>query len=254
LLERLPSLTAIQAEKVRRHIERTKRDADRIRQKCESLSGFIEEAWPVLEPDTPYVHGWHIDALAEHLEAITIGQITRFAANEPPGCMKSLEASVMWPAWEWGPCNRAGLRYLSSSYQIDYAGRDARKHRDLVLSEWFQTLWPEVELIRWGETSFENTRRGSREAKPFASLTAGRGNRVIIDDPHSTETAESDAERDRAARIFRESVTSRLNDPKRDAIVLIMHRLHESDLCGIIDRVGMDYVRLILPMEYERDR
>jgi hypothetical protein len=51
---------------------------------------------------------------------------------------------------------------------------------------------------------------------PFASLTSGRGNRVIIDDPHSTEQVESDADRERAERIFRESVTSRLNDPQRD--------------------------------------
>jgi phage terminase large subunit-like protein len=91
-----------------------------------------------------------------------------------------------------------------------------------------------------------------RTAMPFASLTSGRGNRVIIDDPHSTEQVESDADRERAERIFRESVTSRLNDPQRDAIVVIMHRLHPNDLCGVIDQLGLPYVKLVLPMEYVR--
>lgn len=234
--------------------ERLARDQDRIRKNCETLSGFVKEAWHVLEPNTTYVHGWHLDAIAEHLEAVSDDQINRLVINIPPGMMKSLEASVLWPAYEWGPWGRPDIRYLTTSYKHDYAGRDARKHRDLVLSEWFQWLWP-LELLRVGEYSFENERRGAREAKPFASLTAGRGNRVIIDDPHSTETVESEADLARASRIFRESVQSRLNDPKRDAIIVIMHRLGRNDVCGLIDEyMEEQYTKLILPMEYEPDR
>lgn len=228
-------------------------NAERIRERCARLTGFIKEAWPVLEPNNPYTHGWHIDAIAEHLEAVSKGQITRLVINQPPGTMKSMVASVMWQCFEWGPLNHPELRYLTTSYQEGYAKRDARRMRDLVSSEWYQALWP-IKLIRAGETSFENTFRGGREAKPFASLTAGRGNRVCIDDPHSTEMAESDADRERSTRIFRESVTSRLNNPKTDAIIVIMHRLHSNDICGVIDRLGLDYTKLILPMEFEIDR
>jgi predicted phage terminase large subunit-like protein len=243
------------AEDAKRDRERLRmsRDLDRIRKKCETLSGFIEEAWPVLEPNTDYVRGWHIDAMAEHLTAISRGQLNRLVINVPPGMMKSLGASVFWPAFEWGPFGRPDLRYLTASYQEGYAGRDARKMRDLVRSEWFQTLWP-LELLRVGEMSFENTHRGNREAKPYRSLTAGRGNRVIIDDPHSTETAESEPELARASRVFRESVQSRLNDQKRDAIIVIMQRLGANDVCGTIEQYGMNYERLILPMRFEEDR
>jgi predicted phage terminase large subunit-like protein len=62
---------------------------------------------------------------------------------------------------------------------------------------------------------------------------------------------ESEAERLRATRIFRESVTSRLNDPVHDAIIVIMHRLHPKDVCGVIETQGLDYVKLVLPMEYD---
>lgn len=231
----------------------TERQRRRLRQRCKDFATYIKLAWPVLEPETKFVDGWHLHALAEHLEAVSAGQIKRLIINIPPGCMKSLMASVFWPTWEWGPNGRPGLRYLTTSYQEGYAKRDARKHRDLVLSEWYRALWP-IELLREGEMSFENTARGGREAKPFASLTAGRGNRVIIDDPHSTETAESDTDRARATRIFRESVTSRLNDVRHDAIVLIMHRLHTHDLCGVVEQLKMPYEKLILPMEFELKR
>jgi predicted phage terminase large subunit-like protein len=126
--------------------------------------------------------------------------------------------------------------------------------RDLVQSEWYRSLWPEVELVRAGEASFANTKTGFREGVPFASLTGGRGDRVIIDDPHSTETAESEAERLNTTRIFRESVPTRLNDPKTSAIIVIMQRLHEDDVSGQIMKLGLRYEHLMLPMEFEPER
>jgi hypothetical protein len=125
--------------------------------------------------------------------------------------------------------------------------------RDLVSSEWYQSLWP-VPLSRVAEMSFENSAHGFREAKPFASLTGGRGDRVIIDDPHSTETAESETERTRTTRIFRESVPSRMIDPKASAIVIIMQRLHENDVTGQALALKLGYVHLMLPMEFEPER
>ncbi|TCS28191.1 putative phage terminase large subunit-like protein [Aminobacter aminovorans] len=234
--------------------ERVARDAERIRARCQTLSGFIREAWHVVEPNSTFVHGWHLDAISDHLEAVTSGQINRLLINVPPGTMKSLLTSVLWPAWEWGPVGRPSLRYLTTSYAEKYVKRDSRRMRDLVQSEWYRALWPEVELVRAGEASFANTKTGNREGVPFASLTGGRGDRVIIDDPHSTETAESEAERTNTSRIFRESVPTRLNDPIRSAIIVIMQRLHEDDVSGQIMKLGLGYEHLMLPMEFEPDR
>lgn len=205
----------------------------------------------MLEPGAKYVYGWHIGAICEHLEAVYNGQILRLQINEPPGCMKSLVASVMYPAWEWGPGKKAWLRYLTTSYKASYAERDSRKHRDLVSSEWYQTLWPHVKLLRDNASDFENTERGSRRASSFESLTSGRGNRVIMDDPHSVEDVESPTEREKAVFRFREVSASRINDPRKDAIVVIMHRLHTEDVCAIIEELHLDFVKLVLPMQYE---
>jgi hypothetical protein len=46
--------------------------------------------------------------------------------------------------------------------------------------------------------------------------------------------AESEAERETVANWWSELSTTRLNDPKQSAIVVIMQRLHESDVSGTI--------------------
>lgn len=248
----------------RRHerlLEQTYRNRERIRAECQTLHGFIRRAWPILEPVAPFVDNWHIAAVCQHLEAISRGQLlelgldNRLQINVPPGTMKSYTVSVFWQAWEWGPFGRPNTSFLSTSHNEHYVTRDTRRTRDLIASDWYQQLWPEVgPLVRAGETSFANRHRGSREGIPFRSLTSGRGDRVVIDDPHSTESAESDAERERVTRIFRESLPLRVNDAQRSAIVLMMQRLHPKDCCGIIDDLQLPYVKLILPMEFEPER
>jgi predicted phage terminase large subunit-like protein len=256
-------MAAIREEKAKRKVEaeraalarRIAADAERIREQCRSLAGFVREAWHVVEPAVDYAHGWHIDAICRHLEAVTSGEITRLLINVPPGTMKSLLCGVFWPAWEWGPRNRPELRYLGSSYSEHYAKRDNRRMRDLVASEWYQTLWGDrVKLTRSGEMAFANTRTGFRQGVPFSRLTGGRGDRVIIDDPHSVDGAESEAERLSTIRTFRESVPTRLNDPQRSAIVVVMQRLHEADVSGTILSLGLGYEHLMLPMEFEAER
>lgn len=238
-MDRIPSLAAVRAEITRR--------------RCRTLSGFIREAWHVVEPANPYVHGWHVDAICAHLEAITRGDISRLLINVPPGTMKSLLTGVLWPAWEWGPCGLASKRYLTTSYSDDLVKRDARRMRDLVRSDWYQAHWP-IQLVRAGETSFANTSTGWREGVAFGSLTGGRADVVVIDDPHSTEMAESEAERVRTTRIFTESVPSRLVSPEKSAIVVIMQRLHQADVSGVIMDRGFGYDHLMLPMEFDPAR
>lgn len=257
-MQRLPSLNQVRAEIRRREAEaerqRVARDAERIRERCQTLAGFFREAWHVLEPNAPLIWNWHLDAICEHLEAITDGRINRLLANVPPGSSKSLAVSVMWQAWEWGPGALRSMRYLATAFNDGPVKRDTRKCRDLIMSDWYQALWPEVRLTRTGEMSFANSDTGTREGVPFGSLTSQRGDRLIIDDPHSTETAESPAERLSTTRKFREGATNRLNDQEKSAIVVVMQRLHAQDVSGTILELGMEYVHLNLPMEFEAKR
>lgn len=210
-------------------------------------------------PDKPFVEGWHIRFVCEHLEALTRGDFlahnldNRLLVNIPPSGMKSLLVCVFWPAWEWGPCGLASLQYIATSFKEDNVFRDARRMRALVQSTWFQSHW-KIRLVREAEGDFENSAGGRRQAIPFASLTGGKCDRLLIDDPHSVDTAESDVDREKKVRTFRESITTRLNDPVRSVIVVIMQRLHEKDISGTIIALKLPYVRIMLPMRFEKDR
>jgi predicted phage terminase large subunit-like protein len=171
--------------------------------------------------------------------------------------MKSLLVSVFWPAWEWGARGLASTRYVAASHSQEFAIRDTLKMRRLVSSEWYQERWPVALTKDQNEkTKFENASTGFRQAMAMASLTGTRGDRVIIDDPHSIEGAISDADRARTLRVFTETVPSRLSNPDRSAIVVVMQRIHEQDVSGFIlsDADNHGYVHLCLPMEFEPER
>jgi len=247
-------LDQIRAERLRRaeaaQLQRVAEEAEAIRDRCKTFRGFVSEAWPILEPAQQFVGGWHIDAMAEHLQAVHDGQIQHLAIHVPPGSMKSLLVGVLFPAWEWGPAAAPWLQYLTGSYEADLALRDNRKMRRLVSSPRFQHLWP-LELTKAGDELFENAELGWRWARAFKSMTGGRGHRVLLDDPHSTDKAESATERGKTVRTFRESILDRLNDVKRDSIIVVMQRLHSLDIGGCIEELDIGFERLVIPMEYD---
>ena len=73
-----------------------------------SLLSFVEGAWPSLDPSA-YQPCWAIDALCEHLQAVTEGQIRKLLVNFPPRCGKTLVTSICYPAWTWARSERAYL-------------------------------------------------------------------------------------------------------------------------------------------------
>lgn len=219
-----------------------------------SLAEFAKRAWHVLEPAAELKWGWALDAICQHLEAVTDGRITRLLMNVPPGSMKSLLTGVIWPAWEWGPRAMPEMRFVGTAHEETLAIRDNRKCRDLVKSEWYQKLWP-LELLRDldGKKEFGNVRKGIRQARAFTSLTGVRGDRVILDDPISADNANSAAKLEEARIAFTETLPTRVNSEK-SAIVVVMQRLSEKDVSGVIKEMNLPYVHLCIPMRYEAAR
>ncbi|AZV00263.1 phage terminase large subunit [Paracoccus kondratievae] len=233
-------------------------EADRLaieRELCRrSLADFAKLAWPILEPATPLKWGWALDAICQHLEAVSDGRINRLLMNVPPGTMKSLLTAVIWPAWEWGPRGMPEKRFISTAHKQDLAVRDNLKCRRLIQSEWYQARWPlALTSDQNAKTKFENDKTGFREAMAFTSMTGARGDRVILDDPLSADDANSQAALLAAERTFLEALPTRVNN-EQSAIVVIMQRLHEQDTSGLILSQGLPYTHLCLPMRFEPDR
>lgn len=217
-----------------------------------SLASFARLAWPILEPATPLKWGWALDSICDHLEAVSRGEIKRLLMNVPPGSMKSLLTGVIWPAWEWGPKGLASRRFLATAHMEKLAIRDNMKARRLIQSRWFQHLWPVVLTSdQNAKGKFENAATGFREAMAFTSMTGSRGDRVILDDPHSVDDANSATKLEADILTFREALPSRVNNDE-SAIIIIMQRLHEKDVSAVALDLG--YQHLCIPMRYEEGR
>lgn len=223
-----------------------------------SLIDYAELMWPVLEPGREMKRGWAVEAICEHLEAVTKGHIKKLLINVPPGMMKSLLTQVLWPSWEWGPMNMPHLRYVSAAYSQDLTVRDNRRARQLIESDVYQSLWGDRFMLAGDQNAkvkYENDHRGFRIATSVGGTATGeRGDRFIVDDPHNVKTAESDVDLDSKAQWFTEVVPSRVNDLEESAFIVIMQRVHERDVSGLILANGLPYTHLELPMEFEEDR
>lgn len=247
LLEATP--LELRAELERRRNQQTiQGEADQLQR---DFPLFVRRAWPVLEPETVFVPNWHIDAICEHLAAVDRSEIRRLVINVPPRHMKSLTVSVFWPVWRW--TTQPATRFLTASYGIRLAERDATKSRNLIRSNWFRSHWPWLELK--GDVNrvgrYENTRTGYRIATSVGGDATGEGGDVIIlDDPHKSEEALSDTYRAKVIDWHAGTISSRFNDPKTGVEILIMQRLHERDLTGhVLERGG--WTHLCLPARYE---
>lgn len=222
---------------------------------CERrLIDFMEFYWPVLHPGKQIRRGWALEAICEHLEAVTRGEIRHLLINVPPGFSKSMATNVFWPAWEWGPMNMPHLQYLSAAYSDSLTQRDNERCRALMGHDTYATCWGDrfsFDKNMDGRVKFMNDKRGHKEATSVKGLaTGGRGDRLICDDPHNVLAAESDAIRMETLKWFTEAWPTRTND-ENAAFIVIMQRVHEADVSAACIELG--FTHLCIPMRWEED-
>ena len=218
------------------------------------LATFVRQAWPVIEPGAPYRNNWHIELLCEYLEAVSAGEINRLIINMPPRYGKSILVSVLWPVWEW--IGHPELRYLFCSYSASLSVKHSLDRRRVLESDWYRARYPQVTLTsdQNEKSEYENTARGVMFATSVGGTVTGKGgNRIIIDDPINPAQAASEAERNAANSFFDMNLTTRLDDKKRDAIVIVGQRVHLDDLCGhVLERSGESWTVCKLPASEEK--
>ena len=226
-----------------------------IAQAALSLLAFVKLAWPILEPANPLVESWHLDALCDHLQAVTTGGIRNLLINIPPRHMKSLAVCVFWPAWEW--ITHPHRRFLFASYAMSLSERDSVKCRRLMESQWYQQFWGDRFQLCGDQNTklrYDNDKAGHRIATSVGGSATGEGgDYVIVDDPHNVIDRESQTLREEALTWWDETMSTRLNDPRSGAKIIVMQRIHEKDLSGHVLEQG-GYEHLFLPAEFEPAR
>ena len=231
---------------------------------CEdSLYFFLKNAWRYIDA-ADFTPGWPIEAVAEHLQAVADGDIRRLIINIPPRCAKSTLTSVAFPAWVWAqpwksPTSGPGVQFLHASYAQQLSLRDSVKCRRLIESPWYQKLWGERFKLTSDQntkTRFDNDKGGSRLSTSVGSALTGEGGSIIVvDDPNAAQEAFSEATIQSTIEWWDSALSTRLNDPKTGAFVVIQQRLSEEDLTGHIMSKDMgEWTHLCLPMRYEWNR
>ena len=222
----------------------------------QSLYEFVKFMWDAVEPGNEFTDGWHIEAICEHLEAVFYGDIKRLIINIPPGHAKSILTNVFWPAWIW--INDPSIRFLSASHALKLSRRDNIRFRQLILSDKYQKHWgkkfaPSKDQFNVLEVGNDQT--GWKIATSIGGTVTGlRGDILLLDDPNQADDVNSDAIRTTANDWVKEVWSTRLNDPRSSAMVLIQQRLHSEDVTGMLLENDLGYVHLCLPAEYDPSR
>ncbi len=212
-----------------------------------SFLDFVRQAWPVLEPKTPYQGNWHHELLAEALEAVAAGELRKLIINMPPRSGKSLLVSVFFPCWLW--LRAPWERMLFASYSAVLATKHSVDRRALIQSPWYVGNWGII--VRLAEdsnlkTEFSNMARGHMIATSVGASATGRGgNFIICDDLINPDQANSDVERARALRWLDETFSTRLDDKKTGRQIVFEQRTHTSDPTGhLLDQGGWHHIAL----------
>ena len=195
------------------------------------LAAFTRKTFATVDPGAEYRHNWHIDLIAEYLEACARREIKRLVINIPPRYMKSISVTVAWPAWLLG--HNPAERILSASYAEVLSLKHSMDCRLTMQSDWYRRIFPGTQITgdQNEKRKFVTTARGHRFATSVGASAIGEGGRfLIVDDPLNAQQAVSDTQRKTANTWFDQSFSTRLDDKQNGVIVVVMQRLHAEDL------------------------
>jgi len=214
-----------------------------------SFYTFVKLAWDEIETEE-YLDGWYIECECKYAQAVYEGNIKDLIVLQPPRTLKSTIFSIMFPAWVLA--KDPTKKFICASYSADLANDIARKFRKLVTSDWYQERFPETVIIKDTEDYVETDKGGYRISVGVNGGMTGKGCQYFIaDDLLKPTEAYSDTIREATNKWYDETVTSRRNNLKTGARIIVCQRLHENDIVGHLEKKGAKYERLILPMEYE---
>ena len=187
--------------------------------------GFVRTVWP------DFIAGRHHKIIAEKLERVAKGELKRLIINMAPRHTKSEFASYLFPAWMMG--KNPKMKIIQATHTTELAVNFGRKTKNLIDSDEYKEIFPDVRLAADSKASgrWDTSRGGMYYAVGVGSNLAGRGgDLVIIDDPHSEQTAMSASGFDDAWDWYTGGPRQRLQPG--GSIVLVQTRWSEKDMTG----------------------
>lgn len=186
---------------------------------------FTKAVWP------EFISGRHHRIIAEKLERVASGELKRLIINMAPRHTKSEFASFLFPAWMMG--KNPSMKIIQATHTTELAVNFGRKTKNLIDSDDYKEIFPEVTLASDSKASgrWDTSRGGMYYAVGVGSNLAGRGgDLIIIDDPHSEQTAMSSSGFEDAWDWYTGGPRQRLQPG--GSIVLVQTRWSEKDMTG----------------------
>jgi len=214
----------------------------------QDFASFLRKCFGTLSPGQTFVPNWSLAAVVHQLERVRSGEIRRLVINLPPRSLKSITASVAFPAFVLG--HDPTRRIICASYSADLSKKLSNDFRAVLESAWYRAAFPgtHVGSYKDSEGEIELTRRGSRPATSIGGTLTGRGGDIIvIDDPLKAIDALSEPKRSAANQWFVNTLLSRLDDKRSGAIVIVMQRVHMDDLTGFVLDQSEEWTVLSIP-------
>ncbi len=194
---------------------------------------------------------WHLDTILDHIQALYDGTILRLAIEIPPRHLKSTLVSEYFPIWLW--LKDPSVSVLTNSYNTDLAKRYLDIAKDVISQPWFIEVFPNHIIPTSAEKTSLTIRGGGirRAAGVEAGSTGWGGDWLISDDLLSGNDANSAQVKKRTLDWYRETLTSRANNPKTARWINIAQRLAKDDVLGYMHENDTACTFLTLPMEFD---
>lgn len=210
----------------------------------------MHKAFSLVEPGTPYENTWHLDCIAEHMQAQFEGnqELRWLIINVPPRCLKSVSVAQIYPSWAMGL--EPQHQFIGASYAHSLAERNVMRCRQIMQHDWYLDTFPtRISSDQNQKDYFTTTMAGQYKGTGIGGTVTGFGCKtLILDDILNPKEAASDTIRLTTINEMRSTLFSRFNKYAEGRLVLIMQRLHEGDPTGDLLKDG-GYYHLKLPAE-----
>lgn len=207
-----------------------------------------------LYPDAGFKVNWHHRALAYRLsKCSTAYEFSRVIFNLPTQHGKSLIVSVLFIVWILGRNPETKILWVSFSDALVAMFGELRLR--IMRSARFREIFPTCVLVKQTQSEIATTAGGRVYATTMQGQITGQpANMLIIDDPHKIDTNLTADELKKAARIYDETLASRLSEPSKSVVICVMQRVSTNDLTAhLLTRVNEPWDQLSLPLVAEED-